>query len=92
MKASEFCYWLQGYFEITDAGDRDVSGLTNDQLTCVRRHLSLVFLHDIDPKAGDAAHQQKLNEAHSPTALPPPKPPLAGPFHPQTGDGVTYRC
>jgi hypothetical protein len=62
MEAVQFCYWLQGYFEIHGRND----GLTTEQLDCIRRHLALVFVHDIDPKAGPPEHQQKLNEIHSP--------------------------
>jgi len=43
MKASEFCYWLQGYFEISDK-----SALTIDQGEMVKRHLGLVFKHELD--------------------------------------------
>lgn len=70
MKAEEFCYFLQGLFEV--AG---MKSCNEEQWETIRRHLALVFIHDIDPKAGDAAHQQKLNEAHSPTQVKTP------PFH-----------
>jgi hypothetical protein len=46
MKTTEFCYWLQGYFEIGDG--RDLT-LDAEQVKCIRRHLALVFQHDIDP-------------------------------------------
>jgi hypothetical protein len=39
MKPKEFCYWLQGYFEI--AGD--VPALGPQQVEEIRNHLALVF-------------------------------------------------
>lgn len=70
MTAVNFAYWLQGYFELLHAGkfppDAAVSlkGLSAEQTETVRRHLAMVFVHDIDPKAGDAASQEKLNGLH----------------------------
>jgi hypothetical protein len=61
MKASEFCYWLQGYFELTEH-QRD---LTSKQVDCVRKHLALVFKHEIDPSYGDEDHQNELNDIHN---------------------------
>jgi hypothetical protein len=62
MTAREFCYWLQGYFEISDDDKTTVLGTA--QVRAIRRHLEMVFAHDIDPKAGDAAEQAKLNNLH----------------------------
>lgn len=66
MKAVEFCYWLQGLFEL---GAPEV--LTAEQTDLVKRHLNMVFIHDIDPKY-PAVQQSALNEAHksSPGRLP----------------------
>jgi hypothetical protein len=79
MKATEFCYWLQGYFEISDAFSE--AGLTNDdgsvvppegisplQTEIIRRHLALVFKHDIDPKAGSPEYQAELQAIHDGSA------------------------
>ena len=63
MKASEFCYWLQGYFEIKKAAGEPIY-LTAEQSEIVERHLALVFLHDLDPKQGPPEHQAKLQEVH----------------------------
>lgn len=60
MKTEEFCYWLQGMFELCDP-----KALDERQTDLIKRHLALVFQHDIDPKAGPPEVQQKLNEAHS---------------------------
>ena len=61
MKATEFCYWLQGYFEI--AGE--IPQLTKSQLEIVKNHLNLVFLHDIDPS--QQAIAQAVHDGNSDT-------------------------
>ena len=38
MNEREFCYWLHGMFELTDADE-----LTPDQVKMVKEHLKLVF-------------------------------------------------
>jgi hypothetical protein len=62
MKATEFCYWLQGYFELH--GDIGAEGLSKRQVDLIQSHLALVFKHDIDPQAGPPQHQQVLNNIH----------------------------
>lgn len=57
--------------------DGETKPLDATQVEVIARHLRLVFAHDIDPKAGDAATQVKLNAIHS------PRPNL---------DGVVARC
>lgn len=64
MKATEFCYWLQGYFEIDQASATPGNSLTGQQVELIQRHLALVFKHDIDPQAGTPAYQQQLNQLH----------------------------
>lgn len=64
MKATEFCYWLQGYFEISDASSKAGRSLSDEQVELIQKHLALVFAHDIDPQAGPPAHQQTLNNIH----------------------------
>lgn len=60
MTARDFCYWLQGYFELADPH----GGLTQEQADLIATHLALVFKHEIDPSAGDAARQAELNAIH----------------------------
>ena len=60
MTARDFCYWLQGKLEI----DGEPKPLTATQVEVIQRHLSLVFIHDIDPKAGGPEVQKKLNAVH----------------------------
>jgi hypothetical protein len=65
MQARDFVFWLQGYFEIKDPEHKGAF-LTREQVDMIRKHLDLVFVHDIDPKMGDKEHQDKLNAIHQP--------------------------
>lgn len=58
MKATEFCYWLQGLFELADP-----KILTNDQIQTIKDHLDMVFEHDIDPSY-PKEQQAKLSQLH----------------------------
>ena len=77
MKSVEFCYWLQGFFELADQ-----KALTELQTEMVKKHLAMVFKHEIDrsyPK-----HQQPALDA-----LHGGKPQIGG----TSVDGsVLYRC
>ncbi len=35
-----------------------------EQVTMVKKHLGLVFAHEIDPSMGDKKEQDKLNKIH----------------------------
>ncbi len=59
MTSRDFCYWLQGYFEITGKNQQ----LTQDQSEMVQKHLSIVFKHEIDPSFGDS--ETELNSIHN---------------------------
>lgn len=50
MRSSEFCYWLQGYFEINEADPESPKEINEKQVEMIQRHLSMVFVHDLDPK------------------------------------------
>lgn len=78
MTSRDFCYWLQGYFEISGSGSLSV-----EQAEVVRRHLALVFVHEIDPSAGPPAKQDELNKIHGTAA------PTIGGIGPH---GQVYRC
>jgi hypothetical protein len=54
MTSREFCYWLQGYFEISDDDKGTVLGTA--QVRAIKRHLAMVFTSDIDPKSGGPAN------------------------------------
>lgn len=65
MKAVEFCYWLQGHFELdTHTPPTKVRVFSANQVELIRRHLALVFKHEIDPSYGDEAHQEELSDIH----------------------------
>lgn len=66
MTARDFCYWLQGFFEL--APPNTVSNklvLNPEQIEAIRRHLALVFAHEIDPHAGGPEKQATLNAIHN---------------------------
>lgn len=65
MKATEFCYWLQGFFELNQAAEQYTKQLTPEQVEIIQRHLALVFVHDIDPQAGPPEYREILNDIHS---------------------------
>jgi hypothetical protein len=46
MTSRDFCYWLQGYLELRDVHHPE--GMSEAQLATVKRHLALVFKHEID--------------------------------------------
>ena len=83
MKASEFCYWLQGYFEVSGS-----VAIDSQQAAVIQRHLSLVFKHDLDPKQGTPEYQAELQAIHDGVPLHLGKPPLGsvGP------NGEIMRC
>lgn len=87
MTAVQFAYWLQGFFEMSedDSADTLDDGLARGQVDCIRKHLALVFVHDIDPKAGGKLVQETLNKIHH-GPFPPPKSPVS-----LDGD-KTYPC
>lgn len=60
MTSRDFCYWLQGYFEISNPNTID-----QPQVEMIQKHLNLVFKHEIDPSMGKAEHQQELNSIHN---------------------------
>lgn len=59
MTSRDFCYWLQGFFEISGT-----AALTPEQAAVVQKHLALVFKHEIDPSMGPKEHQEELDAIH----------------------------
>lgn len=59
MTSRDFAYWLMGYFELTDDSE-----LHKYQVDLIKRHLALVFKHEIDPSMGNDKHQEELNNIH----------------------------
>lgn len=60
MMPRDFCYWLQGFFEINSAGysdKTDVSaGITDARAKVIQRRLAMVEIHEIDSSCGDEKH------------------------------------
>lgn len=85
MTSRDFAYWLQGFFEITGAtafeGDTEPA-MNAAQVAMVKKHLALVFVHEIDPSMGSKDEQDKLNKIHN-------KPFPNGPIH---GGDPLARC
>lgn len=72
MTSKDFCYWLQGYFEMTREGDEPgvPRDLTLAQVECIERHLALVFHHEIDPSyPGDQAQMQQIHDGKPPAHI-----------------------
>ena len=86
MTARDFCYWLQGVFELAGPTTLDAK-----QTDLVKRHLALVFQHDIDPSAGGPEQQAILQQIHDGLKAneDKPKPPQIGGTGP---GGIVYRC
>lgn len=67
MTTTQFCYWLQGFFELSN---KDIA-LTQEQTDIVKRHLNLVFVHDIDPQTPDPTGQlQLIHDGQIPNIIP----------------------
>lgn len=62
MTSRDFCYWVQGFFELSTWSDP--KGLEPHQVSAIRAHLALVFKHEIDPSAGPPEKQAELNKIH----------------------------
>jgi hypothetical protein len=86
MTSRDFCYWLQGFYELSTA-NAPTSALTPEQSSMVKRHLALVFKHEIDPSIDNGKPElaQAMQAIHD-GKLSPPKIGGHGP-----GDTL-YRC
>lgn len=90
MLSRDFCFWLQGFLELSPRNP-----ITIEQRDVIAKHLNLVFEHEIDPSDGGPDVQEKLNAIHE-GAKPevPAKPELPNPtpgFHPSFPVGP-IRC
>ncbi len=66
MTSRDFCYWLQGFIELTPKGRLDAQ-----QMESVRKHLAMVFKHEIDPSMGAPEKQIALDAIHQGPAFDP---------------------
>jgi hypothetical protein len=56
MRSVDFCYWLIGYFELSEPD----KALTPEQVQIIKNHLKLVFLYEIDPSYSDNKIVQQI--------------------------------
>lgn len=79
MQSRDFCYWLQGFFEVSD-----VTEINEKQTQQIKNHLNLVFKHEIDPSIdlGNKEKTQQLGEIHNHKL----------PFGPTNSNEVILRC
>ncbi len=59
MKSRDFCYWLQGFFELSE-----YKTITAEQAEVIKGHLTMVFIHEIDPSF-PASQQVSLTTVHN---------------------------
>lgn len=65
MQSRDFCFWLQGFFELSS----DTDQFTGGQAALIRRHLDLVFAHET----------ALLRELPAKPPVPVPTPPMPNP-------------
>lgn len=63
MKSRDFCFWLQGYFEVAKP-----KTVTTEELDMIKRHLNLVFKHEIDPSMPDKTGELQAVHDGAPAA------------------------
>ena len=61
MYSQDFCFWLQGFFELSQT-----TQLNETQTTIIKNHLNLVFQHEIDPQHNSQTNipPQQLQTIH----------------------------
>ncbi|HEX4197446.1 MAG TPA: hypothetical protein VHZ26_08390 [Caulobacteraceae bacterium] len=74
MQSRDFCFWLQGFFELSGEGDAISAG----QAAMIRRHLDMVFAHEIAPRR-PAADLRERPARPGPTPPGPVAPPAPHP-------------
>lgn len=84
MKPDQFCYWLQGFFEISDPVELDY-----EEIKQIKNHLNLVFTHYLDPESNaetnvDPATLQAVHDGDFSHLKPL--------YHDQSGDKTLFRC
>lgn len=69
MTSRDFCYWLQGFFEINGSSGNKYQDVTSGQVECIQKHLKMVFVTEIDPSFKPAI-TSALNDIHNPGGAP----------------------
>lgn len=64
MTSRDFCYWLQGFYELKKTIDCR-EGFSVETVAMIEKHLAMVFVHEIDPKMGDDKHRKLLDDIHA---------------------------
>lgn len=66
MTSRDFCYWLQGFFEVAEP-----SILSEGQINKIKAHLAMVFEHEIDPSINSKHNDggNKLSSIHGPNLI-----------------------
>jgi len=64
MTSRDFAFWLQGFFEVSNA-----ETINKEQTQIIKNHLNLVFKHEIDPSMGGKEHQDALNTIHNQSSM-----------------------
>ena len=59
MTTTNFCYFLQGFLELSDPKE-----ISAKDLQRIKGHLRLAFRDDIDPSMGSIEHQHALSAIH----------------------------
>ena len=59
MTSRDFCYWLQGIFEVANP-----TTLNETQVKQIKDHLNLVFYHEIDPNTYKPENQNTAQAIH----------------------------
>lgn len=62
MNSVDFCFWLQGYFEVANPQE-----INTKELDIIKNHLNLVFVHEIDPMREEetSTPANELNQVHN---------------------------
>lgn len=63
MTSRDFCFWLQGYFELVKPTQIGRAGVE-----AIRNHLNLVFVHEIDPSMPDPTGALQATHDGKPSA------------------------
>jgi hypothetical protein len=83
MQSRDFCFWLQGFFELSG----DPAAISADQTAIISRHLELVFRHEITP----LAKEKPAPDVPAPEPAPPQPAPTPLPAPDRTEPTVPYQ-
>ncbi len=86
MTSVQFIFWLQGFFEISECDETTPQEISAEQVACIKKHLKLVFKHEIDPSYPD---KDVLDKIHNPKPDVPAKP---GPYASMHDPYALIRC